>query len=53
MGTHVATLGEFSDVNISARHTFDLPFAVPRGLPPPVAYFQVIGALHSFIVFWV
>lgn len=32
VGTHVAMLGEFSGVNVSAGHTSDLPFAVPRGL---------------------
>lgn len=53
MGTHVAMLGEFSGVNVSAGHTSDLPFAVPRSLPPPMGYFQVVGALDSFVVFWV
>lgn len=53
MGTHVATLGEFSGVNVSAGHMSDLPFAVSRGLPHPMAYFQVVGTLGSFIVCWV
>lgn len=44
-------LGEFSGVCISAGR--DLPFAVPWGLPPSMAYFQVIGTFDSFIVFWV
>lgn len=53
MGSHVATHVEFSDVNVSAGHTSDLPFAVRRGLPPSMDYFQVVGALDTFIVFWV
>lgn len=51
VGAHVAILGKFSGV--PADHTYDLSFAVRRGLPPLMAYFQVAGALDSSIVFWV
>lgn len=39
--------------SVPADHTYDLSFAVCRGLPPLMAYFQVAGALDSSIVFWV
>lgn len=48
-----AMLGEFSGVHISAGDMSDLPFAVPRDLTPPMTYFQVVGALDNFVVFWV
>lgn len=49
MVAHAAILGKFSGV--PADHTCDASFAVCRGLPPPVAYFQVAGALDSSTVF--
>lgn len=51
MGAHVTVLEKFSGV--PADHTYDLSFAVHRGLPPLMLYFQVAGALDSSIVFWV
>lgn len=51
MGAYVAILGKFSGV--PADRTCDFSFAVHMGLPPPMAYFQVAGALDSSIAFWV